>query len=191
VNYVVAAVAGALALGTGGTAATPDDDLEALAEAGFTEDVEDDYGALLFAACALDIEPTWAHCYGLTDDQNAFVIQRGVISDDEYTAGATRAIPAHLVWNQGVGADGLRQDAEALLVTGDFEINAEVPGRVDHPRCETPASTEAREVFWCRFDVVLAGGTVLAAESSMSVTEDGDVRLGRWRFCESGCRGGS
>lgn len=161
-----------------------DDDIEAVAEAGFKADVADEYGPLLFVACGTDVEPGWMHCYGLADDQSTLVIQRGVVRDGEYEAGATRAIPMAEVWGQGVGVDveDLQQRAEDLIVSVDFEIENDLPGRVENTRCETPESSEPGELFTCRFDVVTPRNVALAVDCSMRVTEDGDVAATRCEY---------
>ena len=129
--------------------------------------------------------PTWVLGYGVTDDIETLVIQWAVVDDGVYEPRTTQVFPL----TDGVDAvsetDHLRQQAEELLVSFEFKDSADLPGRVENPRCETPESAEPGEVFWWRFDVVCPSGTVIVAECSTRVMDDSTVSVLRVRHLSS------
>lgn len=160
----------------------PDDEALAIAEAAFVASVSSDVGEPELVACAIDTFGQ-IQCYGIVygetvDDPATLVIQTGWIDDDGEFSSLSEPRPISLAdddEDQADSPDDLRQRAEDYLTTYEFEVEANLYGRVENPRCETPETADEGETFGCRFDMVMTSGTVLLAEVRVRVEEGGGI----------------
>ena len=174
----------------------PDEASLQVARATFVEDVTIQFGhlgELHWVACAS--EPDWIaeiRCYGVlteADDNEADTIGRyvgvvevgGWINDqgDFDSLHGPQLLPYDPV---GVdSADDIRLRAEEYVTTYEFEVDAELFGRVANPRCETPESTETGEIFECRVDMVTNQNT-FTMTVRFRITEGGGILATRVDF---------